>query len=160
MRKALFLCALPFLFANSAQAKGNCATPEACRLIQQSEAHALALSPLQRAGLEAAIGVSRDQPDTKAISRKDLTDASITGPVVAVGDLNFLDDGQPFRVLILQTRTWTSQLVPLVCFDNLATACGNLHINQRIATTSDIFAFQDGEFEALSLFYVRVLRTR
>ena len=160
MRKALCLCALVFLFVIPAHAKGNCSTPDACRLVQQSEARVLSLSPQQLAALHAAVNLSQDQATTKAISRKDLTDASITGPVVAVGDLNFLDDGTPFRVLILETRTWLHQLVPLVCVDNLATSCGALHVNQRIATTNNIFAFQDGEFEALSLFYVRVLRTR
>jgi hypothetical protein len=160
MRKALCLCALPFLFVIQAQAKGSCAAPEACRLLQQSEAHVLSLSPQQLAALEADFRLSQDQTATKAISRKDLTDASITGPVVLVGDLTFLDDGEPFRVLILQTHTWMNQLVPLICLDNLASTCGTLHANQRIATTSNIFAFQDGEFEALSLFYVRVLRTR
>jgi hypothetical protein len=160
MRKALCLCALPFLFVMQAQAKGNCATPEACRLVQQSEAHLLAMNPQQLAALEADFALSRDPIAGKAISRKDLTDASITGPVVAVGDLEFLDDGEPIRVLILQTHTWMTQLVPLICLDNLASSCGALHVNQRIATTNNIFSFQDGDFEALSLFYVRVLRTR
>ena len=160
MRKALFLCALPFLLVLPARAKGSCGTPEACRLLQQSEAQVLSLSPQQLAVVEATINSSQDPSLDKAISRKDLTDASITGPIVAVGDLTFLDDGEPFRVLILQTHTWLSQLVPLICLDNFATSCGALHVNQRIATTSNIFAFQDGDFEALSLFYVRVLRTR
>ncbi len=160
MRKALFLCALPFLLVLPARAKGTCATPDVCRLIQQSESQVLSLSPQQLAAFEAAVKLSQDPSDTKAISRKDLTDASITGPIVAVGDLNFLDDGEPFRVLILQTHTWLSQLVPLICMDSFASSCGALHVNQRIATTSNIFAFQDGDFEALSLFYVRVLRTR
>jgi hypothetical protein len=156
----LFLCALPFLLVLPARAKGTCATPEACRLIQQSEAQALALSPQNLATIEASLRLSQDPVPDKAISRKDLTDASITGPVVAVGDLNFFDDGTPFRILILETRTWLHQLLPLVCVDNFAFSCGAVHVNQRIATTNNIFAFQDGEFDALSLFYVRVLRTR
>jgi hypothetical protein len=147
------LCVIP------AQAAGKCGNPDACRLIVESESQIFSLSPQQLTALGAAVSRPQDETATKVISRNDSTDASITGPVVVVGDLNFTG-GHPFRVLILHTRTWMDQLVPLVCFDNFAASCGSLRTNQRIATASNIFTFQDGDFLALSLFYVRVLRTR
>jgi hypothetical protein len=160
MRRSLYPCALLLLFAAPAWAAGNCVSPDACRLISEVENHILSMNPQQLSAFEAAASFSLEENNSKVISRKDTTDANLTGPVLAVGDLDFTADGHPLRAIVLQTHTWTDQLVPIVCLDSFAASCGTLRLNQRISTTSNIYTFQDGDFLALSLFYIRVLRTR
>jgi hypothetical protein len=98
------------------------------------------------------------EPSAKAIPRKNTADANTTAPVAEVGELMFLPDGHPFRVVVL---SYPHQIVPLICRDNLATGpCGTLRIGQRISTVNDIATFQEGFYHNLSLFYVRTLKTR
>ena len=98
------------------------------------------------------------EPSEKAISRKNTADASMTAPVAEVGELMFLPDGHPFRVVVL---SYPKQIVPVICRDKLATGpCATLRAGQRISTINDIATFQDGFYHNLSLFYVRILRTK
>jgi hypothetical protein len=98
------------------------------------------------------------EPSAKAIPRKNTADANMTAPVAEVGELMFLPDGHPFRVVVL---SYPNQIVPIICRDNLATGpCGTLRVGQRISTVNDIATFQEGFYHNLSLFYVRTLKTR
>ena len=98
------------------------------------------------------------EPSAKAISRRNIADANLTAPVLGVGDLLFLDDGQPFRVVAL---AYPNQMVPVVCRNKLALEeCGKLRVGQRISTVYDIATFQDGFYHNLSILYVRTLKTK
>jgi len=98
------------------------------------------------------------EPSVKAIPRKNSADANMTAPVAEVGELMFLPDGHPFRVVVL---SYPTQIVPIICRDKLATGpCGTLRVGQRISTVNDIATFQEGFYHNLSLFYVRTLRTK
>ena len=98
------------------------------------------------------------KPSAKAISRKNIADANLTAPVLGVGDLLFLDDGQPFRVVAL---AYPNQMIPVVCRNKLAVEeCGKLRVGQRISTINDIATFQDGFYHNLSVLYVRTLKTK
>jgi hypothetical protein len=98
------------------------------------------------------------EPSAKAISRKNIADANLTAPVLGVGDLLFLDDGQPFRVVAL---AYPNQMIPVVCRNKLALEdCGKLRVGQRISTVNDIATFQDGFYHNLSILYVRTLKTK
>jgi hypothetical protein len=111
--------------------------------------------------VKAGMSARSEKPDAKAIPRKDTSETNLTGAVAGVGDLDFLSDGTPFRVVVFRTRTWIDQLTPVVCLDNLSLgACATLHVGQRIQTNNYIYTFQDGDFTALSLFYVKTIRTR
>ena len=98
------------------------------------------------------------ESSTKAIPRKNIADANLTAPVLSVGDLLFLDDGQSFRVVAL---AYPHQMVPVVCRNKLAVEdCGKLRVGQRISTVNDIATFQDGFYHNLSILYVRTLKTK
>ena len=98
------------------------------------------------------------EPSAKAISRKNIADANLTAPVLGVGDLLFLDDGQPFRVVAL---AYPNQMIPVVCRNKLALEdCSKLRVGQRISTVNDIATFQDGFYHNLSVLYVRTLKTK
>jgi hypothetical protein len=98
------------------------------------------------------------EPPAKAISRRNIADANLTAPVLGVGDLLFLDDGQSFRVVAL---AYPHQMVPVVCRNKLAAeVCGKLRAGQRISTVNDIATFQDGFYHNLSVLYVRTLKTK
>jgi len=98
------------------------------------------------------------EPSVKAIPRKNTADANLTAPVAEVGELMFLPEGNPFRVVVL---SYPKQLVPVICRDKLATGpCGTLRAGQRISTVNDIATFQDGFHHNMSLFYVRTLKTK
>jgi len=98
------------------------------------------------------------EPAVKAISRKNTADANMTAPVAEVGELMFLPEGNPFRVVVL---SYPKQLVPIICRDKLAVGpCGTLRAGQRISTINDIATFQDGFHHNMSLFYVRILKTK
>lgn len=98
------------------------------------------------------------EPSAKAISRRNTADANLTAPVLGVGDLLFLDDGQAFRVVAL---AYPHQMVPVVCRNKLAVEeCGKLRVGQRISTVNDIATFQDGFYHNLSILYVRTLKTK
>lgn len=98
------------------------------------------------------------EPSAKAISRRNIADANLTAPVLGVGDLLFLDDGQSFRVVAL---AYPNQMVPVVCRNKLAVEeCGKLRVGQRISTVNDIATFQDGFYHNLSILYVRTLKTK
>jgi hypothetical protein len=98
------------------------------------------------------------EPSAKVISRKNIADANLTAPVLGVGDLLFLDDGQSFRVVAL---AYPNQMIPVVCRNKLAVEdCGRLRVGQRISTVNDISTFQDGFYHNLSILYVRTLKTK
>jgi hypothetical protein len=98
------------------------------------------------------------ETSTKAIPRRNSADANMTAPVGEVGELMFLPDGHPIRVVVL---SYPNQIVPVICRDNLATGpCGALRVGQRISLVSDIATFQEGFYHNLSLFYVRTLKTK
>lgn len=98
------------------------------------------------------------EPSAKIISRKNIADANLTAPVLGIGDLLFLDDGQPFRVVAL---AYPNQMIPVVCRNKLALEdCGKLRVGQRISTVNDISTFQDGFYHNLSILYVRTLKTK
>jgi hypothetical protein len=94
----------------------------------------------------------------KAISRRNIADANMTAPVLAIGEQMFFPDGSSVRVVALAFPT---QMVPVICRNDLAAgACAKLRVGQRISTVNDIVTFQDGFYHNLSLFYVRTLRTK
>lgn len=94
----------------------------------------------------------------KAISRKNQADATVTGPVLSIGELFFLPDDSSYRVVAL---AMADQMIPVICRNALAeNTCANLKIGQRISTVNDILTFQDGFYHNLSVFYVRTIKTK
>jgi hypothetical protein len=94
----------------------------------------------------------------KAISRRNVANATVTAPVLSIGEQMFLPDGSSVRVVALALP---GQMVPVICRNELATgACARLRIGQRVSTVNDIATFQDGFYHNLSLFYVRTIKTK
>ena len=136
----LVVCAVQTAMADSTVSES------AKELIRQVEDRLILAAPGELRTLE---------PSTKAIARKNIADANMTAPVASIGELMFLPEGTPFRVVVLQ---YPGQITPIICRGNaLATACGKLRVGQRISTVNDIATFQEGFYHNLSLFYVRKL---
>lgn len=94
----------------------------------------------------------------KAIPRRNMANANLTAPVLAVGEQMFFPDGSSVRVVAL---AFPDQMIPVICRNDLAAgACARLRVGQRISTVNDIVTFQDGFYHNLSLFYVRTLKTK
>ncbi len=98
--------------------------------------------------------------DANAVPRTDKAEATVIGTIVVIDDLDFLDDGTPYRFVILEPRRPFTQDVYLVCLgSSAANACGRLIEGRRVQFTADLVVADEGESIGLALLVVKKIRT-
>jgi len=96
-------------------------------------------------------GLTADSEDRR-VPAADRADAFVTGKVLVVGDLDFLSDGTPFRIVAVQDRKPILQNVFMTCLGpGFSTACGRLVPGRRVSFNSWILVLQDGDSAGLAL---------
>lgn len=98
--------------------------------------------------------------DAHAVSRTDKAEATIIGKLVLVDDVDFLDDGTPFRLVAIESKRPVLQDVLIFCLGSSAVnTCGRLVEGRRIQFTTDVLVVEDGESAGLALFIAKKIRT-
>jgi hypothetical protein len=96
----------------------------------------------------------------KAVPRTDKAEASVIGSVVFVDATDFLDDGTPFRIIVVHANRAFNQDVFIACLGSaFNSSCGRLALGRRVSITSDILVIEDGDSAGLALFVVKRLVT-
>jgi hypothetical protein len=96
----------------------------------------------------------------KAVSRTDKAESTVIGAVVFVDGTDFLDDGTPFRIVVVESKRPTTQDVYVVCLgSSFNNSCGRLGIGRRAQFTSDLLVVDEGESAGLALLIVKKLQT-
>lgn len=100
------------------------------------------------------------QIDANAVSRTDKAEATVIGKLVLVDDVDFLDDGTPFRLVAVESKRPFLQDVLIFCLGSSAVnTCGRLTEGRRIQFTADVLVVEDGESAGLALFVAKKIRT-
>lgn len=98
--------------------------------------------------------------ESGAVSRTDKAEATVIGKLVLVDDVDFLDDGTPFRIVAIESRRPLLQDVLIFCLGSSAvSSCGRLIEGRRVQFTSDILVIEDGDSAGLALFVAKKIRT-
>ena len=98
--------------------------------------------------------------DANAVPRTDKAEATVIGKIVVIDDVDFLDDGTPYRFVILEPKRPFTQDVYLVCLgSSAANACGRLIEGRRVQFTADLVVADEGESTGLALLVVKKIRT-
>lgn len=98
--------------------------------------------------------------EAHAVSRTDKAEATIIGKLVLVDDVDFLDDGTPFRLVAIESKRPLLQDVLIFCLGSSAVnTCGRLAEGRRIQFTADVLVIEEGESEGLALFVAKKIRT-
>ena len=96
----------------------------------------------------------------KAVPRTDKAESTVIGTVVLVDSTNFLDDGTPFRIVVVQSKKPINQNVFVVCLGSSSnTSCGRLITGRRVSFTSDLLIIDEGESAGLALLVAKKLQT-
>lgn len=96
----------------------------------------------------------------KAVSRTDKAEASVIGTVALVDGTDFLDDGTPFRIVVVRSNRPISQNVFVVCLGSSATStCGRLIEGRRVSFTSDLLIVDEGESAGLALLVAKKVQS-
>lgn len=96
----------------------------------------------------------------KAVSRTDKAESTVIGTVSFVDGTDFLDDGTPFRIVIVESRKPITQDVYVVCLgSSFNSSCGRLGIGRRVSFTSDLLVVDEGDSAGLALLIVKKLQT-
>jgi hypothetical protein len=142
--------AVSCLFAGSAFAQEASSRHEAIAKALSSYLAAQAADAADQANAEGA--------PTKAVPRSDKAETAVIGSVSYIGDIDFLSDGTPFRIIAVHARNPFDQDVFVVCLgDRWESTCDRLPYGRRISTTSDVLVVEDGDNAGLALFVVKKL---
>lgn len=96
----------------------------------------------------------------KAVPRTDKAESSVIGAVAFVDATDFLDDGTPFRIVVVESKRPVTQDVFIVCLGStLNTSCGRLSRGKRVSFTSDLLVVDEGESAGLALLIAKKLQT-
>lgn len=96
----------------------------------------------------------------KAVPRLDKADATFIGTLELIDDIDFLDDGTPFRIVAIRARRPIDQFHFIFCLGSSFTnSCGRLREGRRIQFTADVLTIEDGDEAGLALFVVKNIRT-
>lgn len=96
----------------------------------------------------------------KAVPRTDKAESTVIGTVVFVDGTDFLDDGTPFRIIVVESKRPLTQDVFIVCLgSSFNNSCGRLALNRRVSFTSDLLVVDEGESAGLALLVAKKLQT-
>lgn len=96
----------------------------------------------------------------KAVARTDKAESTVIGTVAFVGGTDFLDDGTPFRIVVVESRKPVTQDVFIVCLgSSLNNTCGRLIAGRRVSFTSDLLIVDEGESAGLALLVAKKVQT-
>ena len=122
---------------------------------------------LDRAGVVAALTAYRaaaepaesEGPPTKAVPRIDKAEATIIGSIDFISESDVLDDGTPWRIVIVESRRPFAQYHTVACVGAVANAaCGRL-LGGRVQFTADLVSIQDGDDAGLVLLVSKKIKT-
>jgi hypothetical protein len=96
----------------------------------------------------------------KAVSRTDKAESTVIGTVSFVDGTDFLDDGTPFRIVVVHSNKPISQDVFVVCLGgSFNSSCGRLLSGKRVSFTSDLLIVDEGDSAGLALLIAKKLQT-
>ncbi len=96
----------------------------------------------------------------KAVSRTDKAESTVIGTVAFVDGTDFLDDGTPFRIVVVESKRPVTQDVFIVCLgSSFNSSCGRLISGRRVSFTSDLLVVDEGESAGLALLVAKKLQT-
>ncbi len=96
----------------------------------------------------------------KAVPRTDKAESIVIGTVAFVDGTDFLDDGTPFRIIVVESRRPVTQDVFIVCLgSSFNSSCGRLGLGRRVQFTSDLLIVDEGESAGLALLVAKKLQT-
>lgn len=99
-------------------------------------------------------------PAGKAVSRTDKAEATFIGRIELVDSIDFLDDGTPFRIVVVDANRPIEQFHYIVCLgSSAASTCGRLIEGRRIQFTADVLTIDEGESAGLALFIGKKIKT-
>lgn len=97
---------------------------------------------------------------TKAVSRTDKAESTVIGTVSFVDGTDFLDDGTPFRIVVVHSNRPISQDVFVVCLGgSFNSSCGRLLSGKRVSFTSDLLIVDEGDSAGLALLIAKKIQT-
>lgn len=151
MSKKIFttLALALFVFAGVASAQDAASSQNA--LVKALEDYAAQV----KAGLPSGEGAV-----PKAVPRLDKAEATFIGTLELVDDTDFLDDGTPFRIVVIRARRPVDQFHFVFCLGNsFNSACGRLREGRRIQFTADVLTLEEGDEAGLAIFVAKRIRT-
>ncbi|RPH56702.1 hypothetical protein EHM82_02825 [bacterium] len=96
----------------------------------------------------------------KAVPRLDKAEAVFIGRLELVDDIDFLDDGTPFRIVAIRARRPVDQFHFIFCLGSAFTnSCGRLREGRRVQFTADILTLDEGDEAGLALFVAKRIKT-
>lgn len=102
----------------------------------------------------------RSEAVTKAVPRTDKAEAVFIGYVDFVDGVDFLDDGTPFRIVVVDSNRPFAQFHNIICLGSSAVnTCGRLRENRRVQFTADVLTIEDGADAGLALFVAKRVKT-
>lgn len=105
-------------------------------------------------------GLRADETVTKAVPRTDKAEAVFIGYVDFVDGVDFLDDGTPFRIVVVDSNRPFAQFHNIICLGSSAVnTCGRLREGRRVQFTSDVLTIEDGADAGLALFVAKKVKT-
>ena len=100
-----------------------------------------------------------DEPAAKAVPRTDKAEATIIGSIDWITESGVLDDGTPWRLVVVQSRKPFTQFHWVACVGaKLNAACGQLR-GGRVQFTADLVSVQDGEDTGLVVLVARKVKS-
>ena len=112
-----------------------------------------------QAYLASAEPAPSHEPSAKAVPRTDKAEATIIGSIDFISESDLLDDGTPWRLVVVQSRKPFAQYHYVACVGAAAnTACGRLR-GGRVQFTADLVSVQDGEDAGFVLLISKKIKT-
>lgn len=105
-------------------------------------------------------GLRAEESINKAVPRTDKAEAVFIGFVDFIDGVDFLDDGTPFRIVVVDSNRPFAQFHNIICLGTSAVnTCGRLREGRRVQFTADVLTIEDGAEAGLALFVAKKVKT-